>query len=330
MANKAMDAANKLTLWLWVMRHLPPLASVRAFEAAARHQNFTSAAAELGMTQAAVSYQIKSLEERLGTSLFRRERGRVQLSETGRRIAPLVAAAFDSLDDAFALARTSGEAVLTISCSTTVGPNWLAPRIGAFQVAMPSVAVRLHTSNALVDFGREDVDVAIRAGHGDWPGLVAHFLMRMPLMAFASPAFLARSAPVATPADVLRLTRISPDDPWWRCWLGGEAGSDVPSTAPGIRLDSQLAEAQAAIAGHGVAILNPMLWEAEISAGRLVSVLDRLAFDPADFWLVYPERRRRSPKIRAFRDWLLAVAADAAAADPHGFYVPAGGARVAA
>lgn len=304
------------------MRRLPPLAAVRVFETAARHQNFTAAAAELGMTQAAVSYQIKLIEERLGTSLFRRERGRVTLSETGRRIAPLVASAFDALDEAFGLARASSEGVLTISCSTTFGPNWLAPRIGTFQMTRPELAVRLHTSNSLVDFARDDVDVAIRGGHGEWPGLCAHFLMRMPLQAFASPAFIAAHPPVRTPDDVVRLPRISAEDTWWQVWreqIGGEPPADAPR---GIRLDTQIAEGQAAIAGLGIALLNPLLWGPDIDAGRLVPVIDAMGFDPSDFWLVYPEQRRQSPKIRAFRDWILGEAAHEAASDSVGLYRP--------
>lgn len=311
------------------MRRLPPLAAVRVFEAAARHQNFTSAAAELGMTQAAVSYQIKLLEERLGTSLFWREKGRVTLSETGRRIAPLVAGAFDTLDDAFGLARSSSEAVLSVSCSTTFGPNWLAPRIGAFQIRVPDVAVRLHTSNELVDFARDEVDVAIRGGRGEWPGLCAHFLMRMPVMAFASPAYLASLPPVRTPDDVMRLERISPDDSWWRTWAAQIGGTPGP-VSRGIRLDTQLAEGQAAIAGLGAAVLNPILWRAEVDAGRLVPLLDAVAFDASDFWLVYPEHRRQSKKVRAFRDWILAVVADEATRDRRGFYVQPGGGEATA
>lgn len=307
------------------MRRLPPLAAVRAFEAAARHQNFTAAAAELGMTQAAVSYQIKLLEERLGTSLFRREKGRVSLSETGRRVAPLVSAAFDALDDAFGLARASSESVLTVSCSATFGPNWLAPRIGAFQLRHPDIAVRLHTSNALVDFARDEIDIAIRGGRGPWPGLAAHFLMRMPLMALASPAYLAGEPPVTGPDDVMRMTRISPDDGWWRNWQAQIGGASSRAGRRGIGLDTQLAEGQAAIAGLGVAVLNPILWQAELAAGRLVPVLDAVAFDPGDFWLVYPEHRRHSAKVRAFRDWMLALVADEARRDPRGFYVQAAG-----
>lgn len=297
------------------MRRLPPLAAVRVFETAARHQNFTAAAAELGMTQAAVSYQIKLLEERLGTPLFRRERGRVALSETGQRIAPLVGSAFDALDEAFGLARATSESVLTVSCSTTFGPNWLAPRIGAFQVLKPELAVRLHTSNTLVDFAREDVDVAIRGGTGDWPGLCAHFLMRMPLQAFASPAFIAGHPPVRTPDDVMRLARISAEDTWWQVWRDQVGGEAHPGAPRGIRLDTQIAEGQAAMAGLGIALLNPLLWKPDIEAGRLIPVIDAIAFDPSDFWLVYPEQRRHSPKVRAFRDWMLGEVAGQAKTD---------------
>lgn len=302
------------------MRRLPPLAAVRVFEAAARHQNFTSAANELGMTQAAVSYQIKLLEERLNVSLFRRERGRVSLSETGRRIGPLIAKAFDDLDTAFGLARSSGDAVLTVSCSTTFGPNWLAGRIGAFQIKVPDIAVRLHTSNALVDFARDDVDVAIRGGRGDWPGLCSHFLMRMPLMALASPAFLDKAPPIRSPDDVMRLPRISPDDSWWVMWreqVGGDAADGAPT---GIKMDTQIAEGQAAIAGAGIAVLNPVLWKGELEAGRLAPVIDALAFDPSEFWLVYPEHHRHARKIRLFRDWMLETVAHEAAAGRGEFY----------
>lgn len=294
------------------MRRLPPLSAVRVFEAAARHQNFTTAGTELGMTQAAVSYQIKLLEERIGVALFRRERGRVSLSETGQRIGPLVAKAFDDLDAAFGLARSSGEGVLTVSCSTTFGPNWLASRIGAFQLKVPDIAVRLHTSNALVDFARDDVDIAIRGGRGEWPGLCAHFLMRMPLMALASPAYLENAPPVRSPDDVMRLQRISPEDGWWQLWreqIGGDAGE---GGVRGIRMDTQIAEGQAAIAGAGVAMLNPILWKGDMQAGRLVPVIDAVAFDPGDFWLVYPEHHRHSRKIRLFRDWMLDTVAQEA------------------
>lgn len=304
------------------MRRLPPLAAVRVFEAAARHENFTSAAAELGMTQAAVSYQVKLLEERLNASLFRREKKRVTLTDLGRRIAPLVSSAFDSMDDAFAIARRDSEAVLTISCASTFGPHWMAPRIGAFQMSRPELAVRLHTSDSLIDFARDDIDAAVRSGSGEWPGLCAHFLMRMPVGVFASPDYLASRPPVTTADQVMALDRISPDDSWWDLWRGQTCARlpDAPRRG-GIRLDSQIMEGRAALAGHGAAVLNPLYWSSDIAAGRLVQVFDAIAWNPTVFWLVYPEHRRGSPKIRAFRDWVLGEAAREAATDAYGAYV---------
>jgi LysR family transcriptional regulator, glycine cleavage system transcriptional activator len=144
--------------------------------------------------------------------------------------------------------------------------------------------------------------------------------MRMPLVALASPAYLATVPPVRSPDDVMRLQRISPDDTWWTMWrdqVGGELADGAPR---GIRMDTQIAEGQAAIAGAGVAVLNPVLWQAEIQSGRLVPVIDALAFDPSDFWLVYPEHHRQAKKIRLFRDWIMETIAQEAARSVAAYY----------
>ena len=298
------------------MRTIPPLSAVRVFESAARHGNFTRAATELGMTQAAVSYQVKLLEGRLGTNLFLRHKGRLSLTETGRRIAPLVSESFDTLDRAFRLARAEDDRVLTISTFQSFATNWLAARIGGFQIARPQLAVRLRSDDHYVDFASEDVDVAIRNGSGAWPGLAAHFLMRVAIQPLASPEFIARNAPVESPSDVMRLQRLSPDDWWWNRWLTESGGvPDEGQTAPGIRLDSQNMEGNAAIAGHGVAILNALMWQNEIESGRLVP-LGPFVVASHSFWLAYPEHRRHSPKIKAFRTWLDEVIAIAARDQP--------------
>ncbi|RJF91516.1 LysR substrate-binding domain-containing protein [Sphingomonas cavernae] len=305
------------------MRKLPPLAAVRVFEAAARHGNFTKAAEELGMTQAAVSYQVKLLEERIGTSLFHRVKRQVLLTETGKRIAPLISSAFDGIDDAFAIARTDNESVLTISCSNTFAQNWLALRLGAFQMQRPGLAVRLHTDDHVVDFARDEVDVAIRNSATPWPGLVSHFLMRVPIAPLASPEFLARHPPVRAPADILALPRLSSDDIWWGRWAeqtGAGAAVEAPRTA--LRLDSQLLEGNAAIAGHGVAILNFALWRNELRSGRLVQPLPDLAWGRGMYWLVYPPHKRNAPKIKAFRAWIEAEMRVDAADDLHGIFTP--------
>jgi LysR family glycine cleavage system transcriptional activator len=304
------------------MRRLPPLTSVRVFEAAARHENFTQAAAELGMTQAAVSYQVKLLEERLGLPLFVRSKRRVTLSEAGRRLAPVLTDAFDRIAEGVADLVDEDEGVLTISTTPTFAVNWLAPRLGAFQVERAELAVRLQTTNALVDFARDEADVAIRMGRGDWPGLRAHFLFTLHSTPLCSPEFLARH-PMRGPADVLAVPRLSPQDDWWEQWLTA-AGVAVPEGAGegGIRLDSQVAEGQAAIAGHGLSMLTPLLWRCELAAGRLVQPFELVTSERRAIWLVYPEHKRGRAKIRAFRDWLLREMAAEAARGPLEWFSP--------
>jgi LysR family glycine cleavage system transcriptional activator len=305
------------------MRQIPPLAAVRVFEAAARHANFTRAAEELGMTQAAVSYQIKLLEERLGAALFARNGRAVMLSDLGRRIAPQVTGAFDALGEAFASVRVESESVMTISAPRTLATNWLAGRLGSFQLLRPELAVRLLVSDEMVDLAAGDADVGLRGTSGPIPGLCAHFLMRMPVTPLANPAFLAKHPPVESPADLLRLPRITPEDDWWDLWFCNAIGEDVDrGQASGIRFDSQVLDGNAAIAGSGVAILSPPMWQPAIDAGLLVPVLPHIAMYRNSFWLMYAESKRNLPKIRAFRDWLLAEIAAAAQDDPFGSFTP--------
>ncbi|GAA4819820.1 transcriptional regulator GcvA [Sphingosinicella ginsenosidimutans] len=297
------------------MRRLPPLAAVRAFEAAARHENFTQAAAELGMTQAAISYQIRLLEERLGVPLFRRERRRVVLTDAGRRLAAVAGRAFDALDGAFAAIRAEDEGMLTITTSYTFANTWFAWRLGAFQLANPEMAVRLLTDDSLADFAGEEVDVGVRTGLGEWPGLAADLLFRVNFTPMCSPAFLAEHGGTLRPEQLLELPRIGPDDPWWETWLK-DAGVAVPEQqAPrGIRLGYQAHEGAAAMAGQGIAMLTPFFWRNDLAEGRLVRPFAQLSTRGWGYWLVYAEHRRLVPKIRRFRDWLLAeVARDLAA-----------------
>jgi LysR family glycine cleavage system transcriptional activator len=287
------------------MRRLPPLAAVRVFEAAARHENFTAAANELGMTQAAVSYQVKLLEERLGAPLFRREKRRVVLTDAGRKAAPQITRAFDAMDAAFGAIRADDAAVLTVSTSNTFANTWLVWRLGSFQMNHPEMAVRLLTSDALADFVSDDVDVAIRAGLGGWDGLREELLVRIDFTPMCSPGFLKRHGPF-TAKDLLRIPQISPHDPWWPFWLR-EAGVEVPDGPPrvGVRLDSQAHEGHAAMAGQGMAMLTPFFWRNDLAEGRLVRPFDQVSTRGYAYWLCYPEARRGVAKIRRFREWLL-------------------------
>ena len=299
------------------MRKIPPLSAVRVFEAAARHENFTSAAAELGMTQAAVSYQIKMLEERLGLPLFRREKKRVLLTDAGKSVIPDVTRAFDALHKAFADIRAEDDSVLTISTSNTFANTWLAWRLGSFHMEHADMAVRLLTNDALADFITDDVDVAVRLGRGGWDGLACELLFTIDFTPMCSPAFLARHGGKLTPHDLLKLPQISPHEPYWAHWLQ-EAGVDVPDgpPRPGIRLDSQANEGHAAMAGQGVAMLTPFFWRNDMEDGRLVQLFPQLLAQDYGYWLCYPENRKRVPKISRFRKWLLAELGSAVVAVP--------------
>lgn len=291
-------------------RALPPLAAIRCFEAAARHLNFTQAAKELGMTQAAVSYQIKSLEGRLGAPLFIRGSRGIALSDLGARLAPAVSESFAQLRAAFDQVTSSNESVLNITALPTFATNWLVPRLGAFQLAHPEIAVRLDTSHKMIDFAREDFDVGLRSGGGVWPGLAAHHIMPAAYTPMLSPGLLAKHGSLHRPQELLDLPLIDPTDPWWKAWFAEACVPDADlAKSSGIQVMNQQLSGRAALAGQGVAILMPALFAEEIAEGRLVQPFPLIRNAPDEhYWLVYPEARRRLKKVRAFRDWILAEA----------------------
>ncbi|HEX2802884.1 MAG TPA: LysR substrate-binding domain-containing protein [Sphingomicrobium sp.] len=288
------------------------MTAIRAFEAAGRNENFTAAAAELGMTQAAVSYQVKALEERLGAALFVREKGRARLTPLGSRLLPPISQAFDAMEAVFASEREEDEALLTVTTTYTFANTWLAWRLGTFQIAHPELAVRMAASDALADLRSGDADVAIRAGRADWEGLEQVQLFEVDFTPMASPECLAEAERKRgrrlEPADLLDLPLISPQDSWWKQWLGdwGVTSDGAPRHA-GIRLDVQAHEGNAAMGGQGFALLTPLLWASDLAHGRLVRPFpDKLSRRGWSYWLVYPPERRMVPKIKRFREWLLA------------------------
>jgi LysR family glycine cleavage system transcriptional activator len=244
------------------------------------------------------------------------------LTRLGRRVAPRVTEAFAMLGEAFSAVQAENEAVLSITCSRTFATNWLAGRIGAFNLTRPGLAVSLHVSDDVVDLAAGEVDVAIRGVLEPGSGVVSHFLMRQIVTPMASPAFLTRH-PLKRPADLLEVPRLSPNDEWWDTWFAslrdvGYSGAQDP----GIRFDSQVLDGNAAIAGHGVAMIFPPMFTQAIEAGLLVAPFDHYAVEPRPMWLVYPEHKRRLAKVRAFRDWLLATVREAVGDDPLGVLVP--------
>lgn len=288
------------------VRDLPPLAAIRVFEAAARHLSFTRAANELGMTQAAVSYQIKVLEERLGTPLFMRKPRAVELTSAGELLAPSATDALDRLASAFSALKADTGGVLSLNVVPTFAANWLAYRIGAFQMLNPQMAVRISANREMVNFDRDDVDLAVRSGPGDWPGLSKHRLIEQNFTPMLSPKLIDRLGMPREPADLLHFPLVDAGDPWWAIWFreAGAEGFNV-GQRPDSRMGDQHLEGRAAIGGSGVGILTPAFYQEELANGLLVQPFEVVATEGRAYWLCYATARRNVPKIRLFRDWLL-------------------------
>jgi LysR family glycine cleavage system transcriptional activator len=291
---------------------LPSLNGLRAFEAAARHLSFTVAASELNVTQTAISHQIRRLEEELGIRLFVRQNRALALTPEARDYLPGVRAAFNDLRLATdQLLRRDNDHVLTVSTLASLAAKWLLPRLSAFQEANPGIDVRITTSTGLVDFKSGDVDAAIRYGRGQWPGLRADWLMADQLFPVCSPALLTGNHPLRCPEDLkdhvlLHTSNANSDD--WRLWLTAAGLPTNLSTHPGITFDLIFMTVQAAIDGIGVAMGRTSYVEADIAKGRLVVPFKITLPADAGFYLVYPEATADTPKLAAFRQWLLASA----------------------
>jgi LysR family glycine cleavage system transcriptional activator len=285
---------------------LPPLAAIRAFEAAARHGSFTGAGAELGMTQAAVSYQIRLLEERVGAPLFRRRARGVVLTAEGQRLAEPAGEAMAILREAFAEARRDAGETLVISVLATFATHVLAPGLGRFQIAHPAITTRVEIDHRMADLLAGEATVAIRSGQGVWPGLRADHLMRATYTPMVSRAFLERHGPLRSPEDLLSVPRLDADDPDWALWFRAAGVTPPPAAARrASSLGMQVLDAQAVMAGHGAGILTPVYFRDALRRGDLIQPFDIVAEGMLSIWLVYPERRRNAPAIRAFRTWLL-------------------------
>ncbi len=283
-----------------------PLNALRVFDAAARHLSFTKAGEELGMTQTAVSYQVKLLEENIGEPLFVRKARQVSLTEAGQKLAPKVADAFNTLREAVDNVRDTSDTTLTIHSTATFASRWLSRHLGAFQLEHPSIAVRLETSGTLIDFNQSDCDVAIRWSSDDGKGLIYHRLLRGVYTPMLHPALAESIGGLHKPEDLLRLRIIDPGDIWWSQWFK-EVGIENPGLDryPRSRLNVQAFEAAAAIASQGVAMLTPELYADEVALGRLYQPFEHLSTEGKNYWLVYPENRRNIRKIKLFRDWIL-------------------------
>jgi LysR family glycine cleavage system transcriptional activator len=285
---------------------LPSLNGLRAFEAAARHMSFTRAAAELNVTQTAISHQIRRLEEQLGIPLFVRRNRALALTRQAEDYLPSIRSAFEDLRRATArLRRPENEGLLLVSTTASLATKWLVTRVAAFQDAHPGMEVRITTSTDLVDFQRDEVDMAVRYGRGAWPGLRADWLMEEDSFPVCSPALGLHRPEDLVNHPLLHLT-TSRDN--WQLWLTAAGLPASIAAQRGLIFDQAFMVVQAAIEGLGVAMGRRHLVEADIAAGRLVAPFDTVLPLDAGWYVVAPVATANAPKIARFRDWLVAAA----------------------
>lgn len=283
-----------------------PLNALRVFEAVARLQNFTRAAEELGMTQTAVSYQIKLLEEHLGDAVFIRKPRALQLTETGDKLLPNVIEAFSLLSEAVAAARGTTEETLDIQSPPTFASHWLARRLGEFQLEHSNIAVRLVRGGTADLDHPPPTDVGIRIGAKSWDGLICHPILRLTYTPMLHPRLAESIGGIHEPGDLTKLPWISNGKGFWQDWFRA-AGIEPKGVVKQMNLDTAGAldlEANAAIAGHGVAMLSPFLFNADIASGRLIQPFDICLGDSKTYWLCYSPARKNAAKVKAFTTWI--------------------------
>lgn len=288
---------------------IPSLNGLKAFESAARHMSFTKAAEELNVTQTAISHQIRRLEEELDVRLFLRLKDGLALTNEGQAYFPGVRSAFHELRYCTGmLLESRNNSVLTISTLVSFASKWLLPRLASFQQAFPTIDVHVTASTERVDLRKGGVDAAIRYGVGDWKGVRADWLMADDIFPVCSPRLLHGPTALRTPGDLaqhrlLQVSGVTSGD--WSAWLS--AVGQPTKLAEGSRLTFDLAmmAVQAAVDGLGVCIGRSTYVEDDLRAGRLVAPFDLRLRSDLGFYFVTPHELADSPKVQAFRSWLM-------------------------
>ena len=297
------------------MRSIAHLNALRAFDASARHQSFSLAAQELNVTPAAVGQLVRTLEDWLGSPLFVRStsgRARLVTTEVAEQALPDIRAGLERLAVGLERLRSgSAGGVLTVTVSPAFAAKWLLPRIERFQAAWPETDLRLDTSLKPVDFVAQRIDVGVRYGRGQWPGLAAEKLMDEEVYPVCAPALLA-TATLQAPGDLRGQVLIhdqsvdtSTGFASWQAWLR-HAGVQGGATDRGLRINNSAAVLQAAIDGQGVALARSVMAHDDLAAGRLVRLFPQVRLESAlAYYVVYRPECIAQPKVAAFRDWLL-------------------------
>jgi LysR family glycine cleavage system transcriptional activator len=314
---------------------LPPLNSLRAFEAAARHRSLRKAAAELHVTPAAISHQIKSLEQSLETLVFKRLPQHIELTAAGEALLPRLTEAFEQMSEAVAAVRRlkhSGQ--VTVAAPPALASKWLAPRLHRFAALYPDIDLHITAESTLIDTVREDsgeggnlmenADLAIRSGHGEYEGYVVDPLFRIYATPMCSPRLLAGANPLRTPQDLRHHTLLhhetgmdqtDSERPNWTAWLKAARVEGVNARRGPTFNQVQMAM-EAAADGLGVVLGIPVVAAADLESGRLVMPFQLSLPIAASYYLIHAEKAAREPSVAAMRDWLLSEASGERWADP--------------
>jgi LysR family glycine cleavage system transcriptional activator len=292
-------------------RQAPPLAALRSFEAAARKLSFAEAAHELYVTPAAVSHQIKRLEAYVGTPLFERRNRSVLLTDTGAELAATLHTLFATLNEALMQIKGPAGPGIRVSALPSLAAKWLVPRLHRFEATYPTLKVRIETSDHLVNFAYEPIDIALRYGVGNYPGLHVENLMTADAFPVCSPRILGVDHPPLKKATDLKRHTLLHDEssdrsrgvPNWAMWLKA-AGATRLDSRRGPMFGSIHLAIEAALAGHGVAMGIAPLVEHDLRSGRLIRPFDLKLPNAYSFWLVCQRKRASEPVIRKFRKWL--------------------------
>ncbi|MFP6744301.1 MAG: transcriptional regulator GcvA [Alphaproteobacteria bacterium] len=288
--------------------NLPSPVALRAFEAAARHLSFTRAAAELNVTQAAVSHQIKALESHLGVRLFHRLTRRLTLTDEGDTLYSVVGDAYQRIAGAIDRLRVADSGgTLSVSLEPFIAAAWLSPRIGRFWQRHPNIELHLHHTAEPVDFRQSGIDLAVVWGADAdvWPGLTAELLLRVRVTPVCSPRLLEGPHPLRVPDDLRHHTLLQDvGHQGWRRWLAAAGATKVP-TDVGPVIDDHNVAMHAAMEGQGVVLGESSFIAHDIAARRLVRPFKLDVGIEAAYHILYPADALARPKVRAFRDWLL-------------------------
>jgi len=294
------------------MASLPPLNSLRAFEAVGRHLSFSKAASELNVTPGAISQQVRGLEDFLDIKLFKRRNRSIVLTDSGQVFLPLLSDGFSHIAEAVdSVRRSQGDEPLTISAAPSFTSKWLIPRLCKFQALHPEIDVRIDASSRLVDFVREDIDVGIRFGTGEIEGLDSNYLFSFDLIPVCSPDLKHEGKAVQNLSDIRHHTLLHSQDtdfdpsfPDWAMWLATACVDDVDASR-GMFFSQGEMVIEAAIEGQGIALGASVMVAGALESGRLVQPFETRLPVRLSFHLITTRQKSRSPKIGAFRQWIL-------------------------